>query len=144
MKILSEPSSGKIRNEVAYVSPYGPCRREYVIPKNTWSPARDYMRGSFGRLSRIWSQSLTEAQRGAWCEAGPKVQSAKRLGKSGPLTGQQHFQGISSARARLGLDMLLTPPAPVAFDPSPVGQLTITNGEGGVRLLLNISSPVAE
>ncbi|MCX6916058.1 MAG: hypothetical protein NT167_23945, partial [Verrucomicrobia bacterium] len=55
---------------------------------------------------------LTEAQREAWCEAGSKVQSAKCLGKSGPLTGQQRFQGINSARARLGLDMLLLPPPP--------------------------------
>ncbi|MEI7935064.1 MAG: hypothetical protein WCK27_00100 [Verrucomicrobiota bacterium] len=144
MKILSEPSSGKIRNEVAYVSRYGQCRRAYVIPKNTWSPARDHMRDSFGRLSRIWSQSLTEAQRVAWCEAGPKVQSAKRLGKSGPLTGQQHFQGINSARARLGLEMLLLPPAPVVFGPNPVGQLVITNDDNGVHLLLNISGPVTE
>jgi hypothetical protein len=87
---------------------------------------------------------LTQAQRDAWDAAGPKVQSAKRLGSSGPLTGQQHFQGINSARARLGLDMLLMPPAPVAFGPNPVGQLAITNGEGGVRLLLNISTPPAE
>ena len=102
------------------------------------------MRGSFGRLSRAWSGLLTDAQRDAWCEAGPKVQSAKRLGKSGPLTGQQHFQGINSARACLGLDMLLTPPAPVVFGPNPVGQLVITNDDNGVRLLLPISGPVTE
>ena len=98
MKILSEPSSGKRGNIVAFISRYGQCQRELVIPKNTWSPARDHMRGSFGRLSRAWSGLLTEAQRDAWCEAGPRVQSAKRLGKSGPLTGQQYFQGINSAR----------------------------------------------
>ena len=110
MKILSEPSSGKISNRVAFISRYGQCQRALVIPKNTWSPARDHMRGSFGRLSRAWSGLLTEAQRDAWCVAGPKVQSTKRLGKSGPLTGQQFFQGINSARSCIGLDMLLTPP----------------------------------
>ncbi len=144
MKILSEPSSGKIRNEVAYIGRYGQCRREYVIPKNTWSPARDHMRGSFGRLSRAWSGLLTEAQRDAWCDAGPKVQSAKRLGDCGPLTGQQFFQGINSARSRIGQDMLFLPPDPVVFSPNPVGQLVITNDEDGVRLLLTISKPVAE
>src|ERR1035437_8889584 len=102
------------------------------------------MRESFGRLSRAWVGLLTEAQRIAWCEAGPKVQSSKRLGKSGPLTGQQHFQGINSARSRLGLDMLLMPPAPVTFSPNPVGQLVITNDDNGVRLFLPISGPVAE
>jgi hypothetical protein len=144
MKILSEPSTGKIGNRVAFISRYGQCQRVLVTPKNTWSPARDHMRGSFGRLSRAWGGLLTEAQREAWDVAGPKVQSARRLGKSGPLTGQQHFQGINSARARLGLDMLLTPPAPVVFGPNPVGQLVITNDDNGVRLFLNVPSPVAE
>ena len=144
MKILSEPRSGKISNRVAFISPFGQCERELVIPANTWSPARDVMRGAFGRLARAWSGLLTEAQRDAWCEAGPKVQSAKRLGKSGPLTGQLLFQGINSARARLGLDLLLTPPAPVVFGPNPVGQLVITNDENGVRLFLNVTAPAAE
>jgi len=40
--------------------------------------------------------------------------------------------------------MLWLPPAPVVFDPNPVGQLIITNGEDGVRLLVNISRPLTE
>jgi hypothetical protein len=144
MKVLSEPSTGRIGNRVAYLSRYGQCQRELATPKNTWSPARDHMRSSFGRLSQAWGGLLTDAQRDAWDVAGPQVQSTKRLGKSGPLTGQQLFQGINSARARLGLEMLLTPPAPVVFGPNPVGQLIITNGEGGVRLLLNVTASVNE
>jgi hypothetical protein len=144
MKVLSEPSSGKRGTIVAFISPFGQCQRILVTPKNTWSPARDHMRGSFGRLARAWSGLLTEAQREAWCEAGPKVESAKRLGLSGPLTGQQFFQGINSARFCIGLDMLYLPPDPVVFGPSPVGQLVITNDENGVRLFLQISGPVTE
>ena len=144
MKVLSEPSTGKRGNIVAFISRYGQCQRALVTPRNTWSPARDHMRDAFGRLARAWGGLLTEAQRVAWCEAGPKVESAKRLGKSGPLTGQLHFQGINSARARLGLDMLLLPPAPVIFSPNPVGQLVITNDDNGVRLLLNVSGPISE
>jgi hypothetical protein len=144
MKVLSEPSSGKRANIVAYVGRFGQVHREYVIPRNTQTPARDHMRGSFGQLSRAWSGLLTEAQRDAWCVAGPKVQSAKRLGKSGPLTGQLHFQGINSARSCIGLDMLFLPPAPVAFGPNPIGQLVITNDDDGVHLLLNISGPITE
>jgi hypothetical protein len=83
MKVLSEPSSEKIGNRVAYISRYGQCQREYLVPRNTKSPARYHMRNSFGCLSRAWSGLLTDAQR----DVGPKVQSAKRLGKSGPLTG---------------------------------------------------------
>jgi hypothetical protein len=144
MKILSEPSSGKRGIIVAFISRFGQCQRALVSPKNTWSPARDHMRGAFGRLARAWSGLLTEAQRVAWCEAGPKVQSAGRLGTSGPLTGQQHFQGINSARARIGLDMLLLPPDPVVFSPNPVGDLLITNDDNGVRLFVNLSAPITE
>ena len=35
LKILSEPSSGKRGNIVAFISRYGQCQREYLIPKNT-------------------------------------------------------------------------------------------------------------
>jgi hypothetical protein len=102
------------------------------------------MRGAFGRFARAWGRGLTEEQRRAWNEAGPKVRSAKRLGQSGPLTGQQHFEGINSARACIRKEMLFEPPAPVLLGLNPVGQLTITNGEGGVRLRLSVSGPVAE
>ncbi len=144
MKVLSEPSSGKRNNVVSYVGRFGQCQRVSVIPANTPSPARDHMRGSFGRLARAWSRLLTQAQRDAWNVAGPKVQSAKRLTQAGKLTGQLLFQGINSARACLGLDLLLTPPAPVSFGLNPVGQLVIRNGESGVRLLLSIAGPVVE
>ena len=46
---------------------------------------------------------LTQAERDAWNAAAPLVQSARRLGKSGPLTAQVHFEGINAARACLGL-----------------------------------------
>ena len=81
------------------------------------------MRSSFGRLARAWGSLLTEEERDAWNVAGPNVQSAKRLAQRGPLTGQQLFQGINSARARLGLDILRMSPAPVIFGVNPVGQL---------------------
>jgi hypothetical protein len=102
------------------------------------------MRGEFGDFARAFSRVLTQAQRDAWNVAGPKVQSKTRLG-SGPLTGQQLFQSLNSARAciRRG-GLLLLPTAQVIFDPSPVGRLTATNGEEGVRLLLKVSGPVTE
>ena len=67
MKVLSEPSTGKIGNRVAFISRYGQCQRELATPKNTWSPARELMRGSFARLARAWGGLLTAAQRDAWC-----------------------------------------------------------------------------
>jgi hypothetical protein len=144
MKILDISQSGKCGTYVSYRSRFGACRRQHIVPANTQTEARQRMRRAFGGYSRAWGGLLTQEQREAWNVAGPKVQSRKRLGQSGPLTGQQHFQGISSARACIGRGMLLLPPEPVVFGPNPVGQLTITNGDHGVRLLLKVSGPVTE
>ena len=102
------------------------------------------MRGEFGDFARAFSRVLTQAQRDVWNEVGPKVRSKTRLG-SGPLTGQQLFQSLNSARAciRRG-GLLLLPTAQVIFNPSPVGRLTATNGKEGVRLLVKVSGPVTE
>jgi hypothetical protein len=144
MKVISIPSSGKRGNIVAYNSRYGLCHRALVVPANPRTPARERMREAFGSFARAWSRVLTQAQREAWDVAGPKVQSKRRL-SSGPLTGQQLFQSLNSARACIGLKgLLLLPPAPVVFGPNPVGQLIIRNAEDGARLLLNVVGPVTE
>ena len=142
MKILDIPQNGKCGVFVSYKSPFGQVRRQLVVPKNTPSQARERARRDFGRWAHAWAAMLTEEQRAAWNLAGPKVQSATRLGQSGPLSGQQHFQGINSARSCIGRPALLLPPEPVVFDPSPVGQLSITNDRDGVSLLLPVSGPV--
>jgi hypothetical protein len=144
MKILDIPKSGKCGNVVAYQSRYGLCLRALVVPSARSTPAREFMHGAFGRFSQAWSRVLTQAQRDAWNDAASKVQSQTRLG-SGPLSGSQLFEGLNCARARIGRrDMLLLPPAPVVFAPSPVGQLIIINGENGLRLLLSITGPITE
>jgi hypothetical protein len=144
MKTLDIPKSGKCGNIVAYQSRYGSCQRQLVVPANTQSPARQQRRRDFGGFAGAWGRVLTEEQRVAWNVAGPMVHSKTRLG-SGPLSGQQLFQGLNSARACIGKkELLLVPPAPVVFDPNPVGQLTIRNREDGVRLLLKVTGPVTE
>jgi hypothetical protein len=144
MKTLDIPKSGKCGNIVAYQSRYGSCQRQLVVPANTQSPARQQRRRDFGGFAGAWGRVLTEEQRVAWNVAGPMVQSKTRLGW-GPLSGQQLFQGLNSARACIGKkDLLLVPPAPVVFEPNPVGQLIIRNREDGVRLLVKVTGPVTE
>ena len=143
MKTLDIPKSGKCGTIVAYRGRYGQVQRQYLVPADPKTPARQHMRRGFGNFARAWSRVLTQAQREPWNVAGPKVQSKTKLG-SGPLTGQQLFQGLNSARFRIGAEMLLTPPARVVFGLSPIGQLSISNGENGVRLLLNVTGPVTE
>jgi hypothetical protein len=143
MKVLDIPKSGKAGLIVAYRSRFGNCHRMWVSPHKTITPARQHMWGAFGGLARAWSGVLSQAQRDGWNVAGPKVQSKKRL-ESGPLTGQQLFQALNSARACIHLPPLWEVPAPVVFTDNPVGRLTLLNGEDGVRLLLRVSGPVTE
>ena len=144
MKVLTVPSSGALRDLVAYVSPFGQVYRTRAIPCNTRTQARQYMRGAFGNLSRAWGRELSQQQRDLWNYAGPQVMSHPRLSQRGPLSGQQHFQGLNSARACIGLPPLWVPPERVVFGLNPVGQLVITNGEQGVRLMLTVSGEVKE
>ena len=144
MKILDIPQKGRCGVYVSFRSRFGQCRRALVVPKNTWTAARERARRDFAYFARAWTCVLTQAQRDAWNLAGPNVQSATSLGQSGPLSGQQHFQGINSARGCIGRGMFLLPPEPVVFDPSPVGQLTILNDDNGARLLLRVSASVTE
>ena len=144
MKVLDIPKSGRCGLAVEYQCRFGNCQRMWVSPANPRTPARQHMRGGFGRFARAWGTLLTQAQREPWNVAGLKVQSAKRLSQSGKLTGQQLFQGLNSARWRIGKEILLTPPAPVVFNLNPVQNLTIANGEDGVRLLLRVTGPVTE
>lgn len=139
MKILDIPQSGKRGQVVAFQSRFGLCLRQLVIPKNTITPARERMRGFFGSRSRMWSGTLSEAQRDRWTYAGSQVMSHPRLGQKGPLSGQQFWQSVSSIRALVGLPLDLEPPAPVVFQPNPVGPLIIENTEAGVRLFVAVS-----
>jgi hypothetical protein len=60
--------------------------------------------GGIRRYREGVGQVLTEVQRPAWNAAASKVRSRPRLWQSGWLTGQTFFQGICSARSRIGGD----------------------------------------
>jgi hypothetical protein len=139
MKILDTPRVNRLGQTVAYQSPYGLCLRSHVIPRNTFSPARQHMRAIFGSASRMWSGKLTDEQQDRWRAAAGKVMSHPTLGQNGPLTAQQFWQAINSVRGCVDLPPTFEPPAPVAFSPSVAGQLQITNDETGVRLWLAVS-----
>jgi hypothetical protein len=143
MKVLTIPSSGKIGQVVAFRSRYGMCHRAYIIPHDKRSESQITMRHGFGHISQTWGPSLTQPQRDLWNYAGSKIMSHPRL-SSGPLTGQQLFQGLNSARFCISLPPLLTPPAPVTFGANPVKELIPTWIDGQLRLLLRVSPETGE
>jgi hypothetical protein len=144
MKILDIPKSGKCGQVVAFQSRYGLCLRELINPRNTITPARQFMRGAFGHHSQVYSRKLGDEQLDRWTLAGAQVMSDPRLGQNGPLTGQQLYTSINSVRSRVNLSENLEPPARVAFGPSAVGELVAENTEAGVRLRLRITGELNE
>jgi hypothetical protein len=143
MIIIDIPMSGRRGDYVFYMKGRKLCRRRYVVPSNVRTPARRRTRGAFGAIAKAWSQRLTEDQRRAWVASGAKVKSHPRLWQRGRLTGEMHFEGINSARARIGLDILLWPPERAVFGPNPVEGLSFSSDNGRIRLRLRVSAPVA-
>ena len=144
MKILDITKSGKCGQVVAFQSRYGLCLRQLVSPRNTITPARQFMRRAFGHHSQVYSRKLSAEQLDRWSLAGAQVMSDPRLGQNGPLTGQQLYASIKSVRSRVDLPATLEPPARVAFGRSAVGELVSENTEAGVRLRLRIAGELNE
>jgi hypothetical protein len=97
--------SGRCGDWVFYRLPGGKqCRRRWVRPKDPRTPAQVRNRARFGVASHKYSSGLTKHERDARITAAAKLQSRKRLGQSGPLTGQQYSvqgQYKSNARAKV-------------------------------------------
>jgi len=144
MKTLEVPKSGKCGGRVFYRLHRGQCWRKHFIPHNPRTAAQRRARKDFGLISKAWSERLSETQRQAWVARGARMRSYPRLGQSGWLTGHMHFEGINSARARIGRGLLLWPPEPVVFGPNPVEELSIRYEHGRIRLKLKVSGPVTE
>ena len=144
MKSLDIPKKGKCGNEVHGKNHYGAHVRGHGVPTNRRTARQRRQRGDFGGFSNAWGTVLTEAQRLAWIAAGAKVERHDCFGKPYTLTGQGHFEGINSARACIGREMLVEPPQPVVFGPNPVGELLISKAGGRVALKLRVGGPVRE
>jgi hypothetical protein len=103
LHILDCPKSGRSGDAVFFRVRNRQRERAYVIPKTVRNAATRRARAASGALSKAYSTLLTGEQQQAWIAAAAKVLGRPRLGQCGPLTGQEHFVGINSSRARIEL-----------------------------------------
>jgi hypothetical protein len=82
--------SGRCGDWVWYLRGSKQHRHLYVKPNDPRTPKQLYSRDRFGAASKKYSASLTDEQQNACIAAGAKLRSRRRLGQSGPLTGQQY------------------------------------------------------
>ena len=135
MKILDIPQSGKRGLYVSQGGRYGQISRALVIPSNPRTVAQTSVRGILSRVAAAW-RGLQESQRAAWTAAASGVNSASRLGQSGPLTGLQLFNKINCTLAQFGQEQVVAPPARPQFPALAPQSLVITNASGVVALKL--------
>ena len=113
-QILGEnrPVSGRAGRYVYYWAYGHLCWRPYVVPNDPRTPVQQRSRAAFAAASTAWSadEPLTRQQRKAWRASAKKIKTRRRLGKSGRLTGQQHFVGRNALKERWGSALLLEPP----------------------------------
>ena len=143
MKILDIPQSGKRGIYVSQGGRYGQISRALVIPSNPRTVAQTGVRGILSRVAAAW-RGLQESQRAAWTAAGSGVNSASRLGQSGPLTGLQLFNKINCTLAQFGQDQVDAPPARPQFAALAPQNLVITNTGGAVALKLTCPTSPGE
>ena len=143
MKVLSEPSSGKRGNIVAFISRYGQCQRQLSSQRTHGPPPAT----TCGALLAASPAPGAVAHRGpARGMVRGRAQSPERQASRPIRTAHRpaDFPGDQLARVLHRPGHAVDAPCPCRFGLNPVGQLVITNGEGGVRLLLNIAAPVTE
>ena len=105
--------------------------------------AQTNVRAILSRVAAAW-RGLQESERAAWTAAGSGVNSASRLGQSGPLTGQQLFNKINCNLAQFGQEQVDTPPARPQFTALAPQNLAITNTGGVIALKLTCPTSPGE
>ena len=143
MKILDIPQSGKRGLYVSQGGRYGQISRALVIPSNPRTVAQMGVRGILSRVASAW-RGLQDSQRAAWTAAASGVNSASRLGQSGPLTGLQLFNKINCTLAQFGQDQVVAPPARPQFSALAPQNLVISNTGGVIALKLTCPTSPGE
>lgn len=82
--------SGRCGDWVWYVSHGKQFRRRWVLPKDRRTARQRRWRARLGFASKRYSHTLPEAQQNARTATAAKRRTRRRMGQSGPLTGQQY------------------------------------------------------
>jgi hypothetical protein len=138
MKTLDVPQSGKLGDKVASRNHYGPYLHKAGRPAKKRTVARLESDEAMRTVAEAWNR-LTDEQRDRWYVTGPNVPSRKVLGKAGKLDGRGFFCKVNLPRARLGLELLLDPPARAEPGPNPAVAFTISNDQWDIALELTLA-----
>ena len=141
-KRTCDPTVGSIGRQTYLLGRNGQVVRTRSVPSNPKSTQQVLARNALKTASRMWD-GLSEAQRITWREAANNIQTRKRLGMSGPMTGNQLFVKINCALAEIGAEMISAYVDPSSADPQLPTALVITAvSHAAVLKLTAASAPV--
>jgi hypothetical protein len=139
MKILDVPQVGKLGLIVGQGGRFGQIRRTYVIPANPRTVDQMSTRRDLSQVASSW-RSLTKDQQTAWITAASTVQSVRKGGTQGPLTGTQLYTKINCVNLLAGNPLVQAPPNKPDIGPAVATGLAITNTAGVVALSVTIAT----
>jgi hypothetical protein len=132
-KIVFSAVVGDARNKVGGVvftkSRAGSVVRRKVSPVQPRTTAQSAVRASFTGFSKVWSGTLTSAQRAAWIALAKGTPVKDVFGASIILTGLQLFQQLNRSLATIGVAQILTPPVTLVAEEA--GNATIVANHTG-------------
>lgn len=103
--------SGKAGGSVFSRNRGGEYFKNFVMPTNTITAARQAVRAIFGSLSSAW-RTLTQTQRNSWIEQAPNYLRTNVFGDQKQLQPNALFVGQNTNLLNAGLDLIETIPAP--------------------------------
>jgi len=103
--------SGKAGGSVYSRNAGGAYVKNFVMPTNTFSEARQAVRATFGAISSAW-KSLTEAQRNSWVEMASEYPVTNSLGDEKVLNPNALFVRLNDNLVTAGLSQIQTAQPP--------------------------------
>lgn len=138
-KIVFSAVVGDARNKVGGVvftkSRAGAIVRRKVSPVQPRTPSQSTVRASFTGFSKVWSGTLTAAERAAWIALSKSQPTKDVFGASIILTGLQLFQKLSRSLATIGVAFVATPPVTLTAEQSGLATI-VANHVGPVLTIL--------
>jgi hypothetical protein len=138
--------SGSINGATFSHNKGGAYVRNRSLPSNPGTDRQDQVRTALTSLSKMWAESLTDAQRELWRLYGGAITVLNRIGDPIHLSGIASFNRVNLFRmATLGLEPVLTPPEGGTGSETPIPSFTsaaFTNNDGTITVTLTVTGVV--
>ena len=112
---LLEKIGGRLGQYVGMMNRSGMNLRQWVVPSNPNSSAKQGVRNTLRALAAAWSSTLTSAQRDAWTAYAATLTFTSSLGTTYTISGFDAYVAANGAREVAGLSRISAAPVTPGF-----------------------------